>query len=375
MRPFAKWCGRRREGKNELDRMSEKSGSVVGLSILGGTGYGAGEILRLLIQHPKISVVDVVSSSQAGEKISSVHSHLSGFYDANFENELSFKSLAEYEHRYLLTALPHGTSANKISELIEKAQEHEVRILDLSGDLRLSDASQRARYYPESNADSKLQQSFCYGLPELYREDLQKARHVSNPGCFATAAVLAAAPIVRSGRHRGKIIFDGKSGSSGGGKSPNATFHHPERHGNVNAYKVLEHRHEPEIAQALGDAEGKSLQTSFTPHVVPLSRGMYVTSYLDVAPTESKESLLQCYKEFYADAPFVRIRETPSELEDVVGSNFCDIFIAVREEQVVVTAALDNLVKGMAGQAIQNINVSLGFPETLGLWTPSLRPI
>ncbi len=349
--------------------------SKIGISLLGGTGYGAGELLRLLVQHPGIEVASVVSTSAAGESLVSRHSHLRGFYDQCFDSELDLSKLKGYEKSYLITALPHGASGTRISEIIDEAEAKEISILDLSGDVRLSDPEQRKKFYPESSASDYVQQAFCYGMTELRREEIKKAKHISNPGCFVTSATLAAAPIVTQGLHQGQIIFDGKSGSSGGGKTPDSTFHHPERHGNVNAYKVLEHRHEPEIRQALGDASGTVLQTSFAPHVIPVARGMYVTCYLQLKDAMSADDLKALYEEFYADSFFVRISDKPAELQDVVGSNFCDIFVTARDSQVVITSALDNLVKGMAGQAIQNINLNAGLSEELGLRTPALRPI
>lgn len=349
--------------------------SSMGISLLGGTGYGAGELLRLLVNHPNVTVTSVVSKSAANTPISSVHRHLSGFYDSNFANSLTWDELTAFTHRFLVTALPHGTSGNTIRELIDDAEAHGVKIIDLSGDIRLENSTQRSTYYPEANVSDDLQSRFVYGLTELQREKISSAMHIANPGCYATLCALSSAPIVLRDLHQDTIFFDGKSGSSGAGKTPAAGFHHPERHANINAYKILSHRHEPEIRQALGDPSGSRISTAFVPHVIPISRGMYATTFMTLRAETEVAEILALYRSFYKNSPFIRVLDTPVELSSVVGSNFCDISISVRGRQLVVTSALDNLVKGMTGQAIQNMNLLAGIPETTGLWFPAVSPV
>ena len=349
--------------------------SSIGISLLGGTGYGAGELLRLLVNHPNVTVTSVVSSSAANTPISSVHRHLSGFYDSNFASSIHWDELELFTHRFLVTALPHGTSGATIRDLIDDAEAHGVKIIDLSGDIRLEDPTQRSIYYPEAKVSDELQSRFVYGLTELQREKISSAMHIANPGCYATLCALSAAPIVQRDMHQDSIIFDGKSGSSGAGRALAASFHHPERHANVNAYKILSHRHEPEIRQALGDPAGSRISTAFVPHVIPISRGMYVTAFMTLRADTEVAEIVSLYRSFYQDSPFVRVLDTPVELSSVVGSNFCDLSISVRGRQLVVTGALDNLVKGMTGQAIQNMNLQAGIPETTGLWFPAVSPV
>ena len=349
-------------------------GESIGIGILGGTGYGAGELLRLLTLHPECEVVTVVSSSQAGEPLALTHPHLAGFCMLSFAKQLDFTAFSKYQHKVLFAALPHGTSGQTLTALVPEAQERGFKIIDLSGDLRLSDTGVRTRHYPEAGVSAELQSLFAYGLTEINREKIAQAQFVANPGCFASTCILAAAPLADSGLIR-HIFFDGKSGTSGAGKTPSAAFHHPQAHSNVNAYKILEHRHEPEIAQGLGDPRSERLSISFVPHVIPAARGIYVTAQVLLEQEISTEELMGQYRSFYQHSPFIRVRDTVADLHSVIGSNFCDISVRTRGAQAVVVAALDNLVKGMCGVAIQNCNLMCGLKETTGLWYPGLGPI
>jgi LysW-gamma-L-alpha-aminoadipyl-6-phosphate/LysW-L-glutamyl-5-phosphate reductase len=336
---------------------------TIGVAIVGGTGYGAGELLRLLACHPCADVVGVTSRSSPGKAISDAHPHLRGFYDGRFVESVDFDALRRYRCRFVVSALPNGASCKVVEEIGDMCKETGTMLIDLSGDFRLKDPDQHSRHYPESAAGTALRGSFVYGLPEVNREEIKDAQFVANPGCLATACILSVAPL----QHKGHIIFDAKTGSSGGGRTLRETTHHPVRHSNYFAYKPLAHQHEPEIVQALGGG----ITCSFVPQSAPMSRGIYVTSYLDSAETGLKER----FEEFYAEAPFVRVCSSPPEIENVIGSNFCDVAVFQRGSQVVCMAALDNLVKGMSGQAIQNMNILCGLPDTTGLWHPALRPV
>lgn len=346
----------------------------IGVGILGGTGYGAGELLRLLAAHSQVKVLSVISSSGAGHSVATTHRELEGFYQGlQFESELDLKRFSNYESRIIFSSLPHGTSAREITKVLAQAESEKVqiKIIDLSGDFRLHNSTERQRHYPEAVAEDSLRTQFVYGLTESNRKTISQARLVANPGCLASACALAVLPLVDA-KFRGKIIFDAKTGSSGGGRGLSDTMHHPFRHSNVNAYKMLEHRHEPEIREALGDFQGQRIETTFVPHLLPISRGIFASAYLDLEHAVSTDELRARYRKFYESSAFIRVRETSPDLNAVVGSNFCDISVASRGTQVVAMAALDNLVKGMAGQAIQNMNLISGLPETEGLWTPAL---
>ena len=341
----------------------------IGIGIIGGTGFGAGELLKLLVGHPQAQVVSVVSSSSAGKEISSAHSNLQGFYNLKFESDLNTESFQPYTHKVIFLALPHGHAVKKAKEIIERFGSS-VRIIDLSGDLRLKNQAYHAKYYTEVDYAAELRKQFVYGLPELNKEAIRSARYISNPGCYATASILALAPIVNE--IAGDIFIDGKSGTSGAGRSLSETFHHPYRHANAQAYKMLDHRHEPEIAEGLGDLEHTKLSLGFVPHLIPVSRGMLVSCFGRLKSEKTSAELNKIYQEFYKDSAFIRISSASSEIRNVVGSNFCDISVTARGKQFVAISAIDNLVKGMAGQAIQNMNLMLGIAENCGLNFPAV---
>jgi N-acetyl-gamma-glutamyl-phosphate/LysW-gamma-L-alpha-aminoadipyl-6-phosphate reductase len=343
-------------------------------AILGGTGYGAGELLRLLTQHPHVQVVSVTSTSQVGQPIASVHPHLAGFYDGlRLAAEIDFPRLLAGEHAVVFSSLPHGASGPAIEVLLEQ-QGRSLSIIDLSGDLRIRDRSLHARYYPDGPALPRLRGDFVYGLPELNRSAIAAARRVANPGCLATAVILAGAPLIDA-QCEGLIVADVKTGSSGSGRALKETTHHPTRHADFRAYRPLAHQHEGEILQAWGDPHGRRIRLSFVAQSMDTARGVFASVHLMLPEPTRTEELRMRYERFYAGCPFVRLRSESPTLQDVVGSNFCDIAVACRDRQVLAMAALDNLIKGMSGAAIQNMNLMCGLPETTGLWMPALRPV
>lgn len=350
----------------------------VHVAILGASGYGAGELMRLLTQHPHARVVCATSSSQAGERIDRLHPHLRGFYDLHAAASLDTGTLLDAPAAVVISALPHGKSAAALVELEEslaRRSGHErVRYIDLSGDLRLRDLAEHKRFYAESPPLETWRESAVYGLPELYREQVRTARRIANPGCLASAAILAAAPLCAAGL-AGTLFIDAKTGSSGSGRTLKETTHHPTRHADFRAYKALAHQHEPEVAQILGDLAGRRPETTFVAQSMDAARGIFVTVHAHMKRELDAADPLSQYRDFYAASPFVRIVDDSPALQNVAGSNFCDIGLACRGKQVIVMAALDNLVKGMAGTAIQNLNLMCGLPETAGLWSPSLRPV
>jgi N-acetyl-gamma-glutamyl-phosphate reductase len=344
------------------------------VAILGASGYGAGELLRLLVQHPRATVVSVTSTSRAGQPVHSAHPHLRGFYDLPMAEKIDRQRLLAAEQAVIFSALPHGVSGAALDELLREFDAPQLKAIDLSGDLRLKDATAHEAAYPNSALLPERRKEFVYGLPELNRSQVISARYVATPGCLATAAILAAAPLVGP-EFGGPLAIDAKTGSSGAGRMPKDSTHHPTRHADFRAYKPLSHQHEPEILQALGDPCGQRIELSFVPQSMAVSRGIFVTVHATLAEPTDAEALLERYRRFYAGSPFVRLTSGSPSLEDVVGSNFCDIGVAARGRSVVAMATIDNLVKGMAGAAIQNMNLMCGLPETMGLWTPSLRPV
>lgn len=351
---------------------------MINVAILGGSGYGGGELLRLLTQHPSARVVAVTSSSQVGEPVVRSHPHLRGFCDLKMVESIDFHRFFDADCAVAFSSLPHGTSGVGLDRLIDEASKHagaaKLRAIDLSGDLRLADQSIHESHYPESPALPHRRSSFQYGLPELFRDEIGGARFIANPGCLATASILAVAPLLRTD-FQGAIAVDAKTGSSGAGRQLKETTHHPTRHADFRAYKPLAHQHEPEILQAWGDSRGERITLSFVAQSMDVSRGIFVTAHLTLPAAADRAALEARYREFYARSPFVRIVDDSPALQNVVGSNFCDIAIASRGRQVIAMAAIDNLVKGMAGAAIQNMNLMCGLPETTGLWAPSIRPL
>lgn len=345
----------------------------IGAAILGGTGYGAGQLLYYLCRHPEVEIVSVVSSSSAGGTVSGSHPYLRNFCDFSFDKELDFAKLAEFEQQVVFASLPHGASSKAIAGLLPKADRQNVKVIDLSGDLRIRSPEVRGQHYPDAQTPQELVDRFVYGLTELQGAQIRLARCVANPGCLASGCILAAAPLV-SKFEVGSLYLDAKTGTSGAGRTPKAEFHHPEVHGNCWAYKALEHRHEPEIRQALSDCAGRDICTAFVPHVIPAARGIYVTAYVDLPQSATTTELLALYREYYKECRFVRVREEMPQLHNVLFSNFCDISVAARGKQIVAVSALDNLVKGMVGQAIQNMNLMCGLKEEAGLWQPAPGP-
>jgi len=357
-----------------MDTRIISKGKSLAVGILGGTGYGAAELLRLLSSHRYAELISISSSSHPGENIRSCHPHLGDLYPLTFESELDIDALASHDRAVVFSALPHGVAAAEIQKLYPKL-EH-IRLIDLSGDFRLEEPSLHDKHYPNSKRDESLRANFVYGLPEFNREDIRGAKLVANPGCFATVSSLSLLPLAKAGLINSAII-DAKTGTSGAGRKPSIVTHHPLQNSNLLAYKILSHRHEAEIAQLLEKAlpEGKSaLSTAFVPHLLPISRGIFTTSYCTLVEERSEKELYELYETYYDGAPFVRLRKAEEgvQIRNVVASNFCDMSLSLRGRQVVVTAAIDNLLKGMAGQAIQNMNLVFDLPQEEGLGAQAL---
>jgi len=339
---------------------------MIGVSIVGGTGYGAGELLRLLHVHPEVEVVEVVSKSSAGDDFSSSHPHLAEVYCDKFVDHLDLEKLSSFDKQFVFAALPHGASAEFVLKMANFLENGGV-VIDLSGDFRLKDEAQHCANYGDSPFLPEVRDQSVYGLPEFFRKEIKSAKLIANPGCYATCCALAAGPISKANVGIEHIVFDAKSGSSGGGRGLKDLFHHPRRNGSMTTYSVLSHRHEPEIAQTLSASGGQQTSISFVPHLLPISRGIFVTAHIILEKEATYDELCSLYEKAYASEPFVRLRKSSPEIADVVGSNYCDIALHVRGNVVVVTAVLDNLVKGMAGQAIQNLNIISGLDEKAGL--------
>ena len=351
--------------------------------IVGGSGYAALELIRLLARHPHLRLVWILSRSHAGRPLTSVYPHLRGVVEHTFTQTEDLAELAG-QARVVFLAAPAGVAAECAPAILERG----AVVVDLSADFRFDDAALYEKVYGRAHPHPELLAQAAYGIPELFRDQVARARIVANPGCYPTAALLALAPLAAAGLlEPGRpIVVSATSGISGAGSQPGPMYHFPAATENVRPYNVPGHRHTPEIARHLarlvppgdGTPAGAAPKVAFIPHLVPASRGILATCVASIRQPLSTEELTARYRAFYAGAPFVRVLEAPllPETKGVQGSNFCDL--AVRwdpaSEAVVAMAAIDNLVKGASGQAIQNVNVLMGWDETAGLTEVPLYP-
>ena len=342
------------------------------VGIIGATGYTGEELLRILAGHPEVEVSYITSESQTGELINSIYPHFNRFYPKKLA---SAKDLAEIaaESDAVFVALPHGHAMEVGKKLLGSG----TKVIDLGADYRFRDTAVYEKWYHVAHTHPEAPS--VYGLTELYRSQVREAEIVGNPGCYTTASILALAPLVKHGLvDPSSIVVDAKSGISGAGRGLNLTNHFSEAFESVKAYNIGGHRHTPEIEQALSDLAGEPVVLSFTPHLIPMSRGILSTCYSRLKDGVSGEMVDEAYEAVYGKEYFIRLRGRGGypATKDTRGSNFCDIgwHIDARTGRVVTVAAIDNLVKGAAGQAIQNLNVMFGFDERAGLTQAPLYP-
>lgn len=335
--------------------------------IVGASGYGGEELVRLLTQHPNVKLTTAVSETYTGKLISSVFPGMIGQTDLSYISDREGAQAAQCDVVFL--AQENGKAMGMARKLIESG----CKIVDLSADFRFRDAAIYATWYKTEHASPDLNAEAVYGLPELHAGAIRSARVVGNPGCYATAGILAVAPLLAHALiEPNSIIIDGKSGVSGAGRAKfSLDYHFPEVNENVSPYKIAgTHRHTPEIEQMLSEVAGEELRVTFTPHLIPMTRGILATCYGNLKAPVSEADLQALYRDFYATAPFVAMmEEILPATKHTLGSNRCHIGLAVdpRTQRVTVVSAIDNLIKGAAGQAIQNMNLMCGFEETAGL--------
>jgi N-acetyl-gamma-glutamyl-phosphate reductase len=332
------------------------------IAILGATGYTALELIKILLRHGEAEIVAVTSRQEGQPHIAMIHPSLTGRLDLRLEDLSPAEVAARSE--CVFSCLPHGASAAVIPRLLEAGS----RIVDFSADYRLNDPEVYALWYGQKHADPQRLGKVVYGLPELFRDQIPPAPLVANPGCYPTSAILALAPLLKAGMIDPKsIIVDSKSGVSGAGRTPKLTTHYPECNESISAYNVGRHRHTPEIEQILGVAAGTAVEVVFSPHLVPMDRGILTSTYSQPTAEANEEKILQTIRDFYADEPFVRVVEHFPGTKDSLGTNFCDITARVVRGRVLTFSCLDNLIKGAAGAAVQNFNLMYGYPETTAL--------
>jgi len=334
------------------------------VSIVNVTGYIGAEVVRLLSCHPGVQIVSVTGRSEVGKKLGRVMPHLSDI-DLVIEKEPKEADL-------VFSSLPHKASAEAIAPLVEKG----VSVVDLSADFRLKDSAEYTRWYDFAHPAAELLPKAVYGLTELRRAEIARASLVANPGCYPTSTILALAPAFKGGLIHPDVIVDSKSGVSGAGRTPSLGTQYAEINESVSAYALEGHRHLPEIVQELGACHpDKPVSVTFLPHLVPMTRGILSSCYAGLvegkiaASRQGIAELGQIYRDFYKGEPFVKVVDTPPQTKQTWGSNLCLLYptIDLRTNRLITVSCIDNLVKGGAGQAIQNMNLMLGFPETTGL--------
>ncbi len=349
---------------------------MVRVAVAGASGYMGAELLRLLSVHPKVSLTGVTSDRLAGEPVGKAYPHLRGFSDLRF-HELDPEWLAGVAD-VVFFALPHMESQKAVPVL----RGHGGRAIDLSADYRLHDADDYVTWYKAPHIDLPGLAEAVYGLPELHRKAIAPASLVASPGCYPAGAVLATAPLLRSGLARlDGIVIDGKSGITGAGaqgRKIDPMYLFTEANENVQAYAIAAHRHTPEIEQELSALAGAPLRVAFTPHLLPLNRGLFTTASVPLATALTTSRLLDVYREFYAGEPFVRVLDAGERptTRAVVGSNYCDVTVVAdpRTGRAVCVSAIDNLGKGGAANGVQNLNVMCGWSERTGLEAPPVYP-
>ncbi|KNZ42711.1 N-acetyl-gamma-glutamyl-phosphate reductase [Acetobacterium bakii] len=339
---------------------------MIKASVIGGTGYAGQELIRILMRHPDVEIVTVGSRSFAGQKLSDIYGNYTGLTDIRCE-AADINILAETSDVVFL-ALPHGIASKLITEDILK----KTKIVDLGADFRLKDVSVYEDWYKTEHFNKSLLKEAVYGLCELHRNDIKKARLISNPGCYTTCSILSLAPLIKNNLiDENSIIIDAKSGVTGAGRGTVLDVMYSECNETVKAYKIGEHRHTPEIEQELHLFNGGDFKLLFTPHLVPMNRGILALCYANLKKDISVAALQDLYRDFYKDEYFVRLLagEKLPETRWVKGTNFCDIGLKVdpRTNRVIVVGAIDNLIKGAAGQAVQNMNILFDLNEKTGI--------
>jgi len=331
------------------------------VAILGGTGYTALELLRILLRHPQAQVTALTSRTETGH-VSDVHPSLAGQLDLRLEN-LSAAQLKE-RAEVVFCCLPHVASMEAVPSLLDAG----LKVVDLSADYRLNDAAVYEKWYGHAHTDPARLKTTVYGLPELFAEKVRGQQLIANPGCYTSTSILALAPLICGGYVEPTgIIIDAKSGVSGAGRTPKTNILYCECNESFAAYSVGTHRHQPEIEQVLSTASGQTVDVIFTPHLTPMDRGIEATIYAVPAKPASQPELLAACREFYRGKPFVRVVDRIPSTKDSANTNFCDITVRVVKNRVVVLACLDNLIKGASGVAVQNFNLMCGYAEATAL--------
>ena len=335
---------------------------MIRVAVCGATGYTALELIKILLRHPQVQITAVTSRQEGSPPISSVHQSLTGRLNLRCE-DLSPEQIGERAD-VAFCCLPHGASTAVIPKILATG----CKVIDLSADYRLSDPAVYEEWYGEVHTDPTRLGRTVYGLPELFASKIPGSELIANPGCYTSTSILALAPLLAAKLIEPTgIIIDAKSGVSGAGRTPKLNTLYSECNEALSAYSVGKHRHTPEIEQVLGDVSGQKVQVIFTPHLIPMDRGMMATIYPRLTRKATQAELLQVMRDFYANKPFIRVVEHLPSTKDSAFTNFCDLTVRFCRDQLIVIACLDNLLKGASGVAVQNFNLLCGFDETTAL--------
>jgi N-acetyl-gamma-glutamyl-phosphate reductase len=339
---------------------------MVKVGIIGATGYTGSELVRILAQHPEAEVTVITSRTSEGKKLEEIFYHFTGWNGPVFSGSESPEAVKGCDIVFL--AVPHGVAMELVPALIKNGQ----RVIDLGADFRFRDYQVYQSWYKLEHCEPELTKTAVYGLPELYRKEIRNSVVIGNPGCYPTSVILGLYPVLKNGLvDPDRIIIDSKSGVSGAGRKAELGYNYPELFGNFKAYGIASHRHTPEIEQELTKIAGKEVKVSFTPHLLPVSRGILTTLHLSLTKQVATADMEALFSEVYQGEPFIKVIKEPAlpELKGVTGTNCCHIAVRVdrRTNQLIVITVIDNMVKGASGQAVQNMNLMCNLPETMGL--------
>lgn len=335
---------------------------MVRVAVLGATGYAALELIKILLKHPDVKITALTSRQEGSPPIHQVHPSLYGRLNLNCE-DLNPAQVCERADA-VFCALPHVASMTVVPDFLAAGK----RVIDLSADYRLKDPAVYEKWYGHAHTDVGRLKTAVYGLPELGTEKILPAQLIANPGCYTSTSILSLAPLLARGLIEPTgIVVDAKSGVSGAGRAPKLGTLFSECNESFSAYGVGTHRHQPEIEQVLGDVCGKSVEVTFTPHLVPMDRGILATIYPSLKHPATQAELLSIYRDYYAGKPFVRVCDHLPTTKDSAFTNYFDVTVRMNRQQPVIIACLDNLIKGAAGVAVQNFNLMYGYPETTAL--------
>ena len=342
------------------------------VGIINGTSYFGLDLIRLLSAHPETEIAAITARSHAGDRFGEVFPHVAGLVCGSRLSRMRLTETIEAGVDIVFSCLPHAASAEALLPFIEQG----VPVIDVSADFRLKDLAVYEKWYGVPHPAPRLLDGAVYGLTEIHRDEISQTKIVGNPGCYPTAAILALAPAVAEGFVEHSFIVDAKSGISGGGRSLRLDNHYSEVNESVHAYAVGGHRHVPEMVQELSAIAGTAVSVTFVPHLVPMTRGILATCYATLKESVTQAQLVDLYQSAYANDPFVLVTDAPPRTKWTYSSNYCALNATLNEtgDVVIVTAALDNLVKGAAGEALQNANVMMGIEETTGLSAPPIYP-